>query len=49
VTDEDKPGKPWNFYIEWHRLAANATVVHVAGDLRGDGSGAPALPWSAGV
>jgi anti-anti-sigma regulatory factor len=38
VTDKDNPGKPWNFYIEWQRLAANTTVVHVAGDLRGDGA-----------
>jgi anti-anti-sigma regulatory factor len=38
VTDEDIPGKRWNFYIEWQRLAANTTVVHVAGDLRGDGA-----------
>jgi anti-anti-sigma regulatory factor len=38
VTDEGNPGKPWNFYIEWQRLAANTTVVHVAGDLRGDGA-----------
>jgi anti-anti-sigma regulatory factor len=38
VTDEDNPGKPWNFHIEWQRLAANTTVVHAAGDLRGDGA-----------
>jgi anti-anti-sigma regulatory factor len=38
VTDEDNPGKPWNFNIEWQRLAANITVVRVAGDLRGDGA-----------
>lgn len=38
MTDEDIPGKRWNFYIEWQRLAANTTVVHVAGDLRGDGA-----------
>jgi anti-anti-sigma regulatory factor len=38
VTDEDHPGKPWNFDIEWQRLAANTTVVHAAGDLRGDGA-----------
>jgi anti-anti-sigma factor len=38
VTDEVNLGRPWNFNIEWQRLAANATVVHVAGDLRGDGA-----------
>jgi anti-anti-sigma regulatory factor len=38
VTNEDNPGKPWNFNIEWQRLTANTTVVHVAGDLRGDGA-----------
>jgi anti-anti-sigma regulatory factor len=38
VTEEGNPGKPWNINIEWQRLAANTTVVQVAGDLRGDGA-----------
>jgi anti-anti-sigma regulatory factor len=38
LKDEGNPGKSWNISIEWQRLAARTTVVHVAGDLRGDGA-----------
>jgi anti-anti-sigma regulatory factor len=38
VTDGNDLDKPWNFHIEWQRLAANITVVRIAGDLRGDGA-----------
>lgn len=38
MSGEGGADRPWNFDIEWQRLAANAIVVHAAGDLRGDGA-----------
>jgi anti-anti-sigma regulatory factor len=37
-TNDVNPQKPWNIRIEWERSSANTTVVHVRGDLRGDGA-----------
>ena len=37
-TEEYGPGKRWDIDIEWQWSTAHTTVVHVAGDLRGDGA-----------
>ena len=38
ATNDDDPEKLWKIRIEWERSSANSTVVHVCGDLRGDGA-----------
>jgi anti-anti-sigma regulatory factor len=38
ATNDDDPEKLWKIRIEWERSSANTTVVHVCGDLRGDGA-----------